>query len=342
MKITMRDIATQTGVSLATVSNALNDRGGVSDSVRERIFSAAREMGYRRDREASRPTDHVRLIVYRAHGGFVNKNPFFMEMIGGMQSECRKDGVELTVGLLDARQADDFDAQLAAFREEKCAGFILLATEMTPEVLHRFDGFKSPVVVLDNTFPCEDIRAVVIDNRAAGMLAARELVAAGHKTFGYITSSVPLQNDIERREGFAAGLAAHGYELTEDRLWPVSPGLNDTCDDMRRLIRARGSLPDAFFAANDGMAIGCMRAIIDAGYSVPGDVSVIGMDDTEICEVCTPQLTTLRVFRREMGICAARMLLSLAVETPPAIRAAVGVRLIRRGSVRYRSGADRP
>ena len=342
MKITMRDVAAKTGVSLATVSNALNERGGVSDSVKERILAVAREMGYRQEKEAASPTTHVRLIVYRAHGTFVNENPFFMEMIEGMQSECRKNGVDLTISLVKAGETDDFEDQLRAFRQEKCEGFIVLATEMTPEALKRFKGFRSPLVALDNAFPHEDVHAVVMDNRQAGALAARALVEAGCKSFGYITSSMPLQNDDERRAGFREGLAECGYSLTEAEIWPVSPYQNDKYGDMLRLIDARGKLPDAFFAANDGLAVGCMRAIIDAGYSVPGDVSVIGMDDTEICEVCTPQLTTLRVFRREMGICAARILLSLAVETPPAIRAVVGVRLIRRGSVRYRSGADRP
>ena len=342
MRFTIRDVAARVGVSPATVSNALNGKGGVSAAVKDQIFAVADELGYRPAREAGRPADHVRLIVYRAHGSIVNDNPFFMEMVEGMQAECRRDGVELTISHVHERLSDDFKAQLRDFREEKCAGFILLATEMTPEALAPFLDYKSPLVALDNSFPNQAVHSVSIDHRQAGALAARELVRAGHSTFGFITGSVPFRNAEERRLGFQAGLAEFGIPLTDGQIWPVSMLRSDTCDDMRRLIRARGKLPDAFFAANDGMAISCIRALVDEGYQVPWDVSVIGMDDTDISQVCTPQLTTLHVYRREMGIAAARLLLSLAgeVAAPPALKTAVGVSLVRRGTVRGMNGED--
>ena len=106
---------------------------------------------------------------------------------------------------------------------------------------------------------------------------------------------------------------------------------------MKALIQKRKKLPEAFFAANDSMAIGCMRAIREAGYQVPEDVSIIGMDDTSICLACTPQLTTVRVFRQELGQAAVRMLLSLPQEGMPcALKTEVGVALVTRDSVKKR------
>ena len=335
MKLTMRDIAIRAQVSPATVSNALNDRPGVSESVREHILTIAREMGYQGTREAGRPSRYVRLIVYRSHGIVVADTPFFAELIESIQSECHREGLELMISHVRAREDSDFDAQIQAFRSEKCAGIILLGTEMSPEELGQFTDLRSPLVVLDNAFPLENVHCVVMDNRAAGYLAARTLTDAGHRDIGHITSSVPFRNNTERMEGFRQGLAERGIDLPEDRLWPVTPTMNGAYEDMKRLIRQRGALPEAFFAANDWMAIGCMRAITEAGWRVPEDVSIVGMDDTAICEACTPQLTTVHVYRRELGVTVIRTLLSLIErDTPCAIKTTVGVRLVPRGSVK--------
>ena len=96
-------------------------------------------------------------------------------------------------------------------------------------------------------------------------------------------------------------------------------------------------MPEAFFAGNDLMAIGCMRAITDAGYRIPEDVSMIGMDDTSVCLACTPQLSTIRVFRRELGVTAIRTLLSLSENSMPCtIKTCIGVSPVIRDSIRQK------
>ncbi len=335
MKYTMRDIAVKARVSPATVSNALNGRPGVSDEVKEHILSIAQDMGYQTARESGKASRYVRLIVYRSHGVVVADTPFFAELIESIQSECHREGLELMISHLHARQDSDFAAQIRAFCNEKCAGIILLGTEMSSEELALFTDLHSPVVVLDNSFPSENVHSVVMNNWDAGYKAARALIAAGHKSIGHITSSIDFRNNLERREGFRMGLTEAGMTLPQDRLWPVTPTMNGAYEDMKRLIQERKTLPEAFFAANDLMAIGSMRAITEAGYRVPDDVSIIGMDDTAICEACTPQLTTVHVYRRELGITVTRTLLSLVESsTPCAIKTTVGVKIVERSSVK--------
>lgn len=335
MKLTMRDIAARAQVSPATVSNALNGRPGVSDSVKEHILAIAREMGYHAAREVSRTNRYVRLIVYRSHGLVVADTPFFSELIESIQSECHQEGLELMISHIHAREDDDFAAQIRAFCGEKCAGIILLATEMTAEELSRFTDLRSPMVVLDNSFSSVDVHSVVMNNWQAGYLAARTLIAAGHRDIGHITSSIPFSNNTERRQGLEAGLREAGLTLDESRIWPVLPTMNGAYEDMKRLLRERGTPPEAFFAANDLMGIGSMRAITEAGWRVPEDVSIVGMDDTSICEACTPQLTTVHVYRRELGVTVIRTLLSLIEQgTPCAVKTTVGVRIVERASVR--------
>ena len=338
MKYTLRDIAKRANVSPATVSNALNGRAGVSKSVQEHILSIAKEMGYQANRENSKAGKHVRLIIFRSHGMVVMDTQFFSELIESIQVECHRVGLELLISMVSSRKDSDYENQLSSFRSEECAGIILLGTEMNEEELKQYADFRSPMVVLDNLFRLQDVHSAVMNNWQAGFLAAEALCAAGHRDIHHITSSVSFNNMTDRQRGLADGLKKHGLSLEKEKIWPVRPTMNGAYEDMKVLIRERRKLPEAFFAGNDIMAIGCMRAMQEAGYQVPEDVSVIGMDDTSICLACTPQLSTVHVFRRELGQTVIRMLLSLPEKgTSCWIKTEVGVQVVMRDSVKTKA-----
>ena len=338
MKYTMRDIAERANVSPATVSNALNGRSGVSKTVQENILAIARDMGYLVGREPAKTSRHVRFIAYQAHGMVVKENQFFSEIIESIQLECHKAGLDLMISHVNAQADEDFARQMESFRTEECAGIIILGTEMSPADLNRFSGFASPIVVLDNLFRQEPVHSVVMNNWQAGYLAGQALYEAGHRDIQFITSSIGFSNMTERMQGLKAFLEEKGLTLDETKIWSVYPTIDRVYADMKCLIQERKKLPEAFFAANDSIAIGCMRAIRKAGYRVPEDVSIVGMDDTPICLACTPQLSTVRVFRKEMGETAVRMLLSLPEGGMPcALKTEVSVQLIMRDSVKSKT-----
>ena len=335
MKYTLRDIAKRANVSPATVSNALNSRPGVSKEVQEHILSIAQEMGYQLNRESTKTSRHVRLIIFRSHGMVVMDTQFFSELIESIQLECHRMGLELLISHVTARKDMDYLNQISVFRREECAGIILLGTEMNEEELKQYTDFRSPMVVLDNLFRLESVHSVVMNNWQAGYLAAEALYAAGHRDIQHITSSLGFNNMTDRKLGLTAGLRKYGLSLEKEKIWPVRPTMNGAYEDMKALIQERKKLPEAFFAANDIMAIGCMRAIREAGYHVPEDVSIIGMDDTSICLACTPQLSTVHVFRRELGQTAVRTLFSLPEEKNGCwIKTEIGVQLVMRDSVK--------
>lgn len=338
MKLRMRDIAERANVSPATVSNALNGRGGVSKAVQEQIINLAREMGYQPVKESKRAGQHVRLIVYKSHGMVVCDTAFFAELTESIQMECKQVGLELLISHVHARADADCAAQIRSFAKEECAGIILLGTEMDAVELRQFENFHSPLIVLDNLFRFEKVHSVVMNNVEAGYLAAQTLCQAGHKRIEHITSSVTFGNNTDRMRGFREGLKEHGLELTDEQIWPVHPSISGAYEDMKRLIKVRKHMPEAFFAANDLMAIGCMRAITEAGYRIPDDVSIIGMDDTSVCLACTPQLSTIRVFRKELGVTVIRTLLSLIEnEMRCAVKTEIGVSVVMRDSVRRKN-----
>ena len=337
VKPRMRDIAAMVKVSPATASNALNGRGGVSKEVQAQIISIAREMGYQPNRETKKPDQHVRLILYKSHGQVIADTTFFSELIEAIQMECKQEGAELLINHIHAKEDADYAEQIEAFANEECAGIILLATEMNKDELQQFKRFHSPLIVLDNSFRFENVHAVVMNNVEAGYLAANVLYEAGHRQLEHITSSVVFSNTVERMRGFREGLALHGLRLTEEQVWPVRPSISGAYEDMKALIQQRQRMPEAFFAANDLMAIGCMRAITEAGYRVPEDVSILGMDDTSVCLACTPQLSTIRVCRKELGVTVVRTLLSLVErDMPCTIKTEIGVDVVMRDSVRIK------
>lgn len=335
MKLRLRDIAERANVSPATVSNALNGRGGVSKAVQAQILAIAREMGYDPGRDPRKQRSYVRMIIYKAHGMVIEDTPFFSELTESVQLECRRMGLELLISHIHAWEQEDAEEQLRLYREETCAGMLLLGTEMNGGDLRKFEQFRSPLVVLDNLFRFEEVHAVAIDNLQAGYLAAQALYEAGHRRMGHICSSVPFGNMQERTDGFRQGLAERGISLDADQCWAVRPSISGAYSDMKALLAQRGDMPEAFFAGNDLMAIGCMRALTEAGYRIPEDISLLGMDDTSVCLACTPQLSTLRVYRKELGVTAIRTLLAVSEERMPcAVKTAVGVSVVLRDSIR--------
>lgn len=334
MKLRLKDIADRVHVSTATVSNALNGNVGVSPPVRERILAVAKDMGYIPPKPRQDALPFVRLVLYKSNGMIIMDTLFFSELIEAIQSECRRVGLELIISHVNKHKDPDYLRQVKAYAEERCAGIILLGTEMDGGELAAFRPCRSPLVVLDNLFRDENVHAVAMNNFDAGFIGTRALIDAGHRDIGCISSSVPFNNMNDRVLGVRACLREHHLD-DRRKLWLVRPNIADAYQDMKRLMAASQQLPTAFFACNDLMAIGCMRALQEAGCRVPDDVSMVGMDDTAVCLACTPALTTVKVFRREMGVAVIRALLQMADEiTACALKIQVAVELVERDSVR--------
>ncbi|MFH1879969.1 MAG: LacI family DNA-binding transcriptional regulator [Bacillota bacterium] len=341
MKVRVRDIAVKAKVSPATVSNALNKKQGVSSKVAERIMRIASEMGYEPPKDKSEP-DHkyIRLVVYKSHGLVVMDTQFFAELIESIQRECKSEGLELMITHLNAKDAD-LAARAQEIRNEDCMGILLLGTEMSPEELARFTPCKSTLVALDNLFRHEHVNAVVMNNYDAGYQATNALYQAGHRDIGHITSTVSFSNVRYRRKGFQAALEEKGIHVTPDSIWYVTPTLEGAYQDMLKLLDSGRKLPTAFFAGNDIMAVGSMRAMHERGVRIPDDVSIIGMDDMALCLVSNPPLSTVRVLRQEMGIAAVQSLLFVAAQMKTGVlKTELSVDLVERSSVRTITEAE--
>ena len=241
VKVRIQDIAERVGVSSATVSNALNGRGGVGETKLKQILSLAREMGYVFERNSLNNKDYIRLVIFKRHGLVVMDTQFFAEILEHMTREAKQNGYELLVTHINMEKDQDYLKQINEICMEDCAGIILLATEMFSEDLRLFAHTKAPLLVLDSMFRHDNYNCVVMNNYEAGYIAGERLIAMGHTSIEHITASVRFNNMRDRRKGFQAAMVAHDIALPEDFLWQVTPTVEgaETAAAHRLLHRQR-------------------------------------------------------------------------------------------------------
>ncbi len=335
MKVGVRDIAQLAGVSVATVSNALNGRSGVSKAVSDRIFQVANELGYKRSKK-NPERDYIRLVVVKRHGLVVGDTQFFAELIDGVSRGCNEEKVELIITQLRISDGADYLLQVRDICEDECLGVLLLATELEAEDLEAFLHCKPPLMVIDNLFRHQNVNSIVMNNYNAGYIATQALIGSGHRDIGFIGSSTEFSNMRYRRKGYEAAMLQAGLPISDHYLFKVEPTINGSYLDMARILKGAPELPTAFFAGNDIIALGSMRALSESGLRIPDDISLIGMDDTYICQAAVPPLTTVRVHRKEMGKAAVSLMLhSLPKVRQGVMKVEMSVELVARDSVAH-------
>lgn len=312
-KVTARDVAKAAGVSPATVSLVFRDKPGVGRETRDRVREVARELGFEYDAPSQpRKTSTILLVIYKAHGRVVADTPFFESLIKGVSDMTYKLGYHrLSVSYFYAQQ--DKAEQMSSLRSIKCAGIVLLATEMKATDVTQFERLGVPIVLLDNWFPSKNLDSVVIDNSRGAWAAVRYLTGMGHKEIGYLHSNTEIRNFLERQDGY---LQAMRHAKTSDidpwhTIVRVGSTFESAYEDMCRYLDGDPYLPTAYFADNDIIAMSCIRALREHGVRVPEDISVIGFDDVSTAAMADPPLTTMAVPKTNMGGLAVKRLVDL-------------------------------
>lgn len=307
MKVNIKKISEITGFSTATVSNALNNKRGVSKETAQRIFQVAAETGYL---SGSR-MGHIKLVIYKNSGLVVSDTPFFSALIDGVEQESRAAGLETVIFTLK-RQSPDFSSLLEQLLSDSGCGILLLATEMEEEDILPFQNALSPIVVLDNWFEDTDLDSVLISNTDSACRAGKYLIRKGHRKIGYLKGSLRIKNFFYRETGLRRALELAGLELSPDCCFSLTPTVTGAYEDMLAALDGAPSMPTAFFADNDMIALGAIRALQEKGHRVPEDISVIGFDDLPYGAISYPALTTVQVPKEEMGRQAVKRLLEIA------------------------------
>lgn len=321
--VTQKDVAEQAGVSRSTVRDVLQGHPRVSAETRNRVLTVAGTMGYRPNSAAqsliSRRTDRVRkcgtIGCLLPPPAVSLRFPYYAHLIEGIRAAAAQTGEEVL--LLN---------DLPSAGWEKVDG-VLVFGESRRDVPDRLP-ISMPVVGLMAEGP--GLASVTADDYAGARQAIEHLVALGHRRIGYLTDGLGVSSDTpisqQRLRGYTDGLQAAGIMPQPEWLWNLANAggefLERGHDSMRKWLQSSWETLGctALLVHNDRAAIGAIEVLKSAGVRIPQDLSVVGFDSTDECDLCAPRLTSVRVPLYDIGESAARLLIQMVHEEEPASR----------------------
>jgi LacI family fructose operon transcriptional repressor len=321
----IKQVAEAAGVSTATVSRVLSDHPYVRPELRERVMAAIAELGYRPNLVArslrSQQSSAIGLIVSDI------RNPFFTAVSRAVEDTAYAQGV--TLMLCNTDEDPEKEAMYLNLMGDQNVGGIIFSP--TRQTLAGFGALRLdfPLVVIDRSLRNGDVDAVLLDNVAAAYDLASHLVANGYRRIGALFGEASTTGR-ERRRGFEEALEEHSLAAEQARYVQarVEAGYTATLEMLDAERR-----PDAIFTSNSLLTAGALKAIRERGLSIPGDVALVGFDETTWAELVEPGITVLAQPTYEIGKTATELLLRrIAEPSRPTRKVILKGRLIARGS----------
>ncbi|MEN8907578.1 MAG: LacI family DNA-binding transcriptional regulator [Clostridiales bacterium] len=338
MKIKLVDIAKKMGISTAAVSMGINNKDGVSKETREKVLKVAEELGYKiHKKNVKNSTDtkrFIKLLRIKKHGLVVMETDFFAAVINGIEKQCKKIGYELLISNINLNKEDS--KQLKNEYHSDIDGMIALCTELDELDLVTYSKIKCPLVILDSKSQY-NIDTVLINNQKAVRQAVKYLCEKKHITIGYFKSSTRIYNFDSRFKSYCEAMTINGLTQNDKNIIKLEPTIQGAYRDMINYIEKNGkkNLASAYLADNDNIALGAMNALKEKGVNFPEDVSIVGIDDMSFCTIISPKLTTVRIYKEEMGKQSVKMLLDrINGDTECSKKVEIDTLLIERNSVK--------
>lgn len=315
--ITIKDIAKRCGVSVSTVSRALNNNAEINAETKAMIMQVVQETGFVPNNSARNlkrtDTNNIAVLVKGIN------NPFFTSMIKIMEKEIYKKNFSFVLHHVDEYE-DEVDVALELIKEKRLKGIVFLGGHFFHSE-EKFEQISVPFVFSTVGAKPEDMDKAIysniaVDDRVASKKMVSYLIDLGHKDIAIITPEMGERTiGYQRLQGYREALLENNIELQEELVCSV-------CQDMdlysmengfvttKKLIDS-GTKFTAIFAMSDSLAIGACRALKDAGYKIPEDVSVAGYDGIDWGNYYVPRLTTLKQPVEEMAVQTIRLLFNI-------------------------------
>lgn len=336
-QITLRDIAQESGYSLAAVSLALRNKPGVSEATREHIWQIAETLGYPlkyadEASESDKPKN-LGLIIKSEPESPPRANPFYARILAGIEDACRHEEINLLYAKIPV-DTNNYPVEIPTLlSNDDLNGLLVVGTFINDAVTTQVEEhLQVPVVLVDGYAVREDYDAVVSDNFSGAYAAVKHLIDKGHRHIGMLGGCHSTYPSLrERRRGYEQALLDHDIKETYLTSCVLQP--NEAFDDTKKLLEANPQVT-AIFGSNDEVSIAAIHAAREIGRQVPKDLSIIGYDDIDFAQYITPPLTTMHVDKVMMGREAVRLLL-WRMKYPSAARMTVTIHspLMERASV---------
>ncbi|EHO51534.1 LacI family DNA-binding transcriptional regulator [Lentilactobacillus kisonensis] len=323
MKPTIKDIAAQAGVSIATVSRVLsNKRGTYSEKTKEKILKVAKELGYHKNTTAvdlvKKKADEIAVIINATPTNFSNM------ILSGIQQRATELGQRVIILYAGDRNTDMQHQAITTVMARSVSGILLLAVEPDATDLELLKETRTPFCFVSLYFGDDQILSISSDNKALAYQATEYLINNGHTKIG-LAGIDDYHTGSQRVLGYQTAMRDHGLVAKND--W-VKRG-DYSYEAGRQLLQAFLPLEvTAIIAASDMVAVGLLNAAQQSQIAVPDKLSIIGIDGTFICEVTTPPITSVTQNFYEIGVRSVDKVMGKATET------FVPTRIVVRGSVK--------
>lgn len=303
-KVTIKDIAREAGVSISTVSNALNGVNVLKPETREHILEVADRLHYIPNLNGKNLKSKATKVI----GLFVTslKGPYFATLADIMVWECMKHGYELNIFVTwEGKSA------ITSILGKSIDGCVVLSGDVDERGVKQIEELEVPTIFLDREEKSKKISSVIFDSYKDGETVAEFLIKRNIKKIAFIEGIRNNYDAIERFRGFRERLAKEGITLDSEYILRGDFEKEIAYASVKAFLEKGLPLPEVFFAANDLSAFGCMDALREVGYKVPKDTIVIGVDDVEFCEYNRPTLTTVKTGYEKQAVVAIRKLVKM-------------------------------
>jgi LacI family transcriptional regulator len=298
--VTVKQIAEMAGVSVNTVSRALNGKPDVNENTRQRVLEVAKKLGYVPNRSAlslKKQKTHIVGVIIED-----NANPFWAEVLKGVESAAKSKGYHVILVNTSRNYEDEIEG-IRMMLERRVDGILIAPNQKKYDDLFELKKLGVPFVIMGRhikEFEELGIPMVYSDEISGGYRATKHLIERGCKRIAFIGAQPYNTASKERCEGYKKALKEAGLEINTKLIKTGGIEIEGGYKSVKELVE-NGIQFDGIFAYNDLMAFGVLKALKELNLKVPEDVKVVGYDDIPYSSIITPSLTTMRIKKQEMG-----------------------------------------
>lgn len=307
-RTTITEIAKELGISPSTVSRALNNHPAISDKTRKAVVKLAQKLNYQPNLLAlnllKKKTNTIGVIVPEI------TSYFFSSIINGIQDLVNPLGINMIIGQSNESYEEEKNI-VQTFASIRVDGFLISPASETKtfDHLEMLVNNNIPLVIFDRDCEGIEIDKVFVDEYKGAFQAVEYLIQTGCKRIAHIAGQQTLSTARHRLKAYKNALKKHGLPIIEEYTVESSGFAPEHGIDPTKQLLALSNPPDAIFTINDGVAIGAMYVIKDAGIKIPDEISIIGFDDDPHSSYFKPSLSTVWQPTYEMGMLSARILM---------------------------------
>lgn len=306
--VTIKDVAKRAGVSVSTVSYVINNKKKVKPQTKEKIFKVIDELKYSPNLTArslkTKKTNSIGVIVPDL------SNMFFTEIIKGIEDVASKENYVIIL-CSTYENVEKEEKDLKTLLNKNIDGLIFIGTGKTyiPQI-----NKKVPIVLVDRKLG-ESNLSVMVNNKIGGFLATDHLLNKRDSEVFLFTGPLTINTYFERMNGYLEALRKHGYDYNEKLIINCDVSYAGGMEASKKLISNITTIK-SIFAANDLIALGIIKAVLQSGLKIPDNVMIVGFDDIPTSSIVNPSLTTIRQPTYLMGTKAAELILNQLSNKP--------------------------